>query len=112
MSKFQAPQFLADLTDNVKNVLQKSGLTPETAHDLAYEITKEQRMMWRGQTVYFPSTDPEELSRRDQEIWDRYNGSNHAELVSAFQVSKQHIYRIVKIMRAKETSKRQGSLLT
>lgn len=107
----QAPEFLQDLLDNVKSVLQRRGIDASLAGDIAYEIAKEQRMIWRGQVVYFPSTDPEELSKRDQEIWDKFNGSNHSELVTEFKVSLQHVYRIIKIMRIKETSKRQGSLL-
>ena len=107
---YQAAQFLSDLTDNIKNILLKREFTTQEAHELAYSIAKEQRMMWGGQVVYFPIKDPEELSRRDQEIYAKFNGENHSELAYTNKVSIQHIYRIIKLMRSKDLAKRQARL--
>lgn len=47
------------------------------------------------------------LSRRDRQIYDEFNETNHSELARKYAVSLQWIYMIVKAVRKDEKARRQ-----
>ena len=65
---------------------------------------------WGGGLLYICKGQHYEISLRDQEIFRRFNGENHDWLAQEYDLTLQHVYRIVKRVGAAERAKRQSSL--
>jgi len=63
---------------------------------------------WGGQQVYFPLGIREELSARDQQIYDEFNGTNQSDLARKYKVSVQWVYKIIERVRMADIAKRQS----
>ncbi len=50
------------------------------------------------------------LSKRDETIYQEFNGINHSELARKYGVSLQWIYKIVKAVQKEEMAKRQPDM--
>lgn len=105
-----APQLIADLADKVAAAVAKRGVDPEAAAQIGIEIADQMRADWGGQAIYFAKGVAIDISRRDQEIWVKFNGTNHAELAKEYDLSVIHIYRRIKSVGAALRAKRQGDL--
>ena len=105
-----APQLIADLADKVAAAVAKRGLDPEAAAQIGVEVADQMRADWGGQAIYFAKGMAIDISRRDLEIWEKFNGKNHAELAREYNLSVIHIYRRVKSVGDAMRAKRQGSL--
>ncbi|PHV02845.1 DNA-binding protein [Iodobacter sp. BJB302] len=107
----KGPELLVDLTDNIAAALiELASLDIEKAAQLASEIADRMAAHWGGQNIYFPMGLSVKLSKRDQRIYDEFNGTNHSELARKFGVSLQWIYKIVKTVRLEEIARRQKDL--
>ena len=109
----KGPELLADLADHVTAVLvEQAHIEQAEAEAVATEIANRMASHWGGQNVYFPMGLSYRLSRRDREIYDEFNGTNHSDLARKYGVSLQWIYKIVKAVRQEETARRQGDMFT
>lgn len=105
-----APQLIADLADKVAAALAKRDIEPERAAEIGIEVADEMRADWGGQALYFPKGCAMDISRRDRELFERFNGTNHDELAREYNLSVIHVYRVVKAVRSAEIKRRQGDL--
>jgi Mor family transcriptional regulator len=83
------------------------GIESGKAEEIAQAVTEEMSEDWGGQLIYFPIN---LASRRNCLIYEKFTGDNHADLATEFEVSVQHVYRVVKIQRAAEIALRQSGL--
>lgn len=109
----KGPELLLDLASHVAvQVKALCGVSPEKADAVGLAVADLMSCHWGGQLLYFPKGMARKLSARDQEIYARFNGFNHADLAREFDVSLQHVYRILKIVHAGEIASRQGGLFS
>lgn len=106
----RSPEFLADMIQNLRVLLEANGVKPGEAHDMALECAREQAKHWGGQLLYFPMGDALNRDARDVAIYNDFNGHNHAELAQKYETSVQWIYRIIGRITAAESDRRQGKL--
>lgn len=106
----KAPQLIADLADKIAAAVAKRGLDPEAAAQVGVEVADQMRADWGGQAIYFAKGLAIDISRRDLEIWERFNGTNHDELARAYNLSVIHVYRRIKTIGDAMRAKRQGGL--
>lgn len=101
------PEILLDLRDNLTEILVEAGAEPGKATDLAFAAAERIRKKWGGIAVYIPQGKDWELSKRDYEIYRRFDGTNKHLLCREYEISEQRLYQIVARVRAEEISKRQ-----
>lgn len=103
-------ELLVDLADNLTMVLIKKLRIPSNeAKRVAQEAAAHVADNWGGQSVYIPMDLVARMSSRNAEIYSAFSGDNISELVRKFGLSRQAIYRIIRVERQKR-SPRQGSL--
>lgn len=107
----KGPELLLDLSSHVAvKVEELCGVAPEKANAVGLAVADLMSAHWGGQLLYFPKGMARKLSARDLEIYARFNGNNHSDLAREFDVSLQHVYRIIKAVHAGEVAARQGGL--
>lgn len=104
------PELLADLADQVASKLAEMGIDIERSAEIGFAAAEHIRAHWSGQSLYLPKGDQYDISRRDVEIFERFNGSNHEQLAREYNRTVMRIYQIVKAVRAEMVRKRQGAL--
>jgi len=105
-----APQLIADLADKVADAVAKRGIEAEAAAQIGVEVADLMRADWGGQAIYFAKGLAIDISRRDLEMFEKFNGHNHAELAREYDLSVIHIYRRIKSVGDALRAKRQGDL--
>lgn len=109
--KSKGAELLVDLAEQIAVALRELGsLDKDKAEQLGREIAERMASHWGGQNIYFPMGQSYNLSQRDRQIFDEFNGANHSELVKRYGVSLQWIYKIVKAVRREEMARRQADL--
>lgn len=109
--KSKGPELLVDLASHVTETIK--GLCPkhaDKAEEVGQAVADLMAMHWGGQNIYFPMGLSYRLSKRDLQIYDEFNGTNHADLARKHRVSLQWVYKIVKAVHATEIARRQGGL--
>lgn len=104
------PRLLDDVARHAAAIMAERGIDRDLAAELGQELAEFLRAEWGGQQVYIPRGTHFELSARDVEIWESWNGDNVLELCRQYNISKQRLYQIIAAMKARETRKRQGRL--
>ena len=107
--KPRAPEVLADLSAKLSDRLISHGMDSDSATGIGQLVSDDMAADWGGQLIYFPMA---LADRRSRQIYEKFTHDNHAELANEFNVSVQHVYRVVKIMRQLEIARRQGSLFS
>lgn len=110
MSDKSYPELLADLADQVAAKLAELGTDMEKAADIGFAVAEHIRGNWSGQSLYLPKGVQYDISRRDIEIFERFNGTNHEALAREYNLTVMRIYQIIKAVRAALIAKRQGAL--
>ena len=104
------PELLQDLCDQVALKLVQFGVDPEKASEIGFATSEHMREHWGGQPIYLPKGVQYEFSRRDIEVFEKFNGHNHAALAREYNLTVMRIYQIIKAVRAELVKKRQGAL--
>ncbi|MCU1717439.1 Mor transcription activator family protein [Pseudomonas sp. 5P_3.1_Bac2] len=115
MSDFRSksPELLLDLTQHVAHALAElTALDASHAEQVASAVAERMAAHWGGQNIYFPMGLSIRLSRRDRQVYDKFNGHNQSELAREFGVSLQWVYKIIKAVRKEEIARRQVDLFT
>ena len=93
-------EFLADLLDVAKKHLAEH--IPDAAADLvASSLTDHLTNVWGGQNINFPKDYHWKLSKRDQELYEAFNGHNYAELAKRYDMHERSERRLIKRIRAR-----------
>ncbi|MBR0573700.1 MULTISPECIES: Mor transcription activator family protein [Pasteurellaceae] len=107
----KTPDVLIGLAQVVETVaVQSLDLSKENAEQLGIDIAQAMAKEWGGSMLYIPINLVFNLSQRDLEIWEKFNGFNHAELAREFGISKQWVYHIIKRIRKQMQDKAQPDL--
>lgn len=106
----RAPELLTALADTVASLLLAEGIDPDRASDIGLKVMDRMREDWGGEPIYFPKGCAIDISRRDSEIYEKFNGTNHVILSKEFDLSVIHIYRVVKAVGAALLKQRQAQL--
>lgn len=104
------PELLADLAAQVATKLVECGVGKDHAADIGMQTAEHIRTHWSGQPIYIPKGIAWEFAQRDIEIFQKFNGRNHAALAREYNLTVMRIYQIVKAVRAAQIAKRQGAL--
>lgn len=96
------PEQLADLAGVLFDRLRRHGMSEDDAGRVAMDQVEAVRNQFVGGSVYMPKYN----SQRDDEIWQKFNGKNHAELAKHYRLTVVRIYQIL----ARERAQRQGVL--
>lgn len=103
-------EMLVDIAEQVEERLLALGYANDEASSMGWDVTRRLNDHWGGGLLYICKGLHYEIERRDLEIYSRFNGDNHEWLASEYNLTVQHIYRIVKRVGAIERAKRQASL--
>ena len=103
-------EFLNELQDHMHDTLGKFFEDEELRHVAVKAILDRVRHVWGGTMQYIPKGQQLDLDERDLAIWADYNGFNQDALVRKYKVSLQHIYNIIKRVRAAEHRRTQPDL--
>ena len=107
----KGPELLIDLADHTSKVVKDlAGLDQDLCDRIGQELTMQMAFNWGGQNIYFPEGHQLKVAELHLRIYNRFNGTNHDELVKEFGISLQHVYRVVKAVQAAEIADRQGGL--
>lgn len=110
MAEATYPELLQDLADQVALKIAELGVDLEKAADIGFAAAEHIREHWGGQPLYLPKGVQYEFSRRDLEVFEKFNGHNHAALAREYNLTVMRIYQIIKAVRAELVKKRQGAL--
>lgn len=103
-------EILIDLAEQVEERLAAIGLERELAATHGRAVAQHVQAFWGSGQLYLCKGTLYELSLRDQEIFRRFNGENHEWLAREYDLTLQHVYRIVKRVGESERAKRQARL--
>lgn len=109
LSKY--PEIYRDLIDKgATAIVETVGLSEEQARAAVYCITEIIRRDWAGTQPYFSKGLAYEVTRRDREMYEKFNGSNHAALAREYDISVRQVYERINIIREEEFRRRQPAL--
>lgn len=103
-------ELLHELAGIVAHQVELTGVDAERARAIGEAVVDLVRDHYGGQIVYITKGMSEATRRRWEQIWQRFNGSNHDTLATEFGISVPQLYRIVAYMRMEERKRRQGRL--
>jgi len=101
------PEILADLRDELIELLGEYKIDPEKAREIAVAAAERTRQRWAGLNIYVPKGQEWQTRLRDLEIYRKYNGRNKLELCREYQISEQWFYRIMARVRAEKIAEKQ-----
>lgn len=105
-------EMLVDIAEQVEERLVAIGTDHEEAERLGWEVARHLNTFWGGGDLYICKGERYEISLRDQAIYNRFNGTNHDWLAVEYDLTVQHVYRIVRRVGAAERAKRQAQLFS
>lgn len=101
---------LLDLRDQAASLFKEANIDSEKASQIANELMYIIARHWGGQSLYIVKVDCFLADDRDFQIYNEFDGHNHAELAQKYDLSTIYIYRIVKRMFELEKAKKQPDL--
>lgn len=104
------PELLSDLADQVALKLVALGVSPEKAAEIGWGVAEHIRAHWSGQSTYIPKGVEYDLSQRDLQIAQEFNGRNHGALARKYDLTEMRIYQILKAARAAALKAAQNNL--
>lgn len=101
---------LKELQQIALQVLEEAGFNDEPAQGIALQLIDQVRGAWGGQQIYIRKCEPGALSKRDLEIYHKFNGRNHQQLAKQHDLTPAQVYRILRTVGQSERERRQRSL--
>jgi Mor family transcriptional regulator len=86
------------------------GIDPAKAEDIARECVHDICVAHGGAWMYIAKDDIFELTKRDREIFEKYNGRNMQQMVEKYGITHVRILQIVAQVKKEELAKRQSRL--
>lgn len=100
---------LKDLKVSIREALIAKAFDPHHADRAAQIAVDTLREIYGGDQPYIPKDD-ERLDKRDWEIWQEFNGTNHAALAKKHGLTERQIYNRIAIIRPIAQARMQGNL--
>jgi len=103
-------QLVADIEARLVEVLLQLGLPPQQARETALQLLEEIQNEWGGIPLYFPKGHLRRLTKRDQAIYDAFDGRNYIALARAYSITERQARIIVEKGRLLDQQNRQNDL--
>jgi Mor family transcriptional regulator len=100
---------LQDLADSIIEFMIESGEDPLGAATIGMRIAEHVREHWGGQKIYIPKACSYYCFLRDQEIFDKWNGSNTKELCNEYAITNTRLYQIIVKVRQERKERKAPS---
>ena len=112
MHQDKYPELLTDLRDKAEEALIELGMTVELAKKAAYVVSEIIRKDWSGQQHYIPKGLAYDITVRDWEIWEKFDGTTDSikKLVKEYDLTEQRLYKIIKAIRPLAMKRHQPDL--
>ena len=99
-AKKQYPELLVELAETLEGLLVEEGIGKEEADEISVEAAERVRTVFAGQLLYIPRGRFFERDERDDAIYRKFDGQNTQQLATEYGLSVQHVYLILKRIRA------------
>ena len=103
-------QALLDVAQVVTDALVADGLEAGRARELGLLAAEKLRDVYGGDQVYIPRGLALLLSKRDLEIYQKFNGSNHFALAKEHGLTERQVYNIIERVRREMFARQQPGL--
>lgn len=100
------PETLREMYDLLKHQLEQEGVDSKVAIKLLGGICEN----FGGMQFYLPRGHHLETMITHLSIWNEFTGDNVVQLSRKYEVSMQHVYRVIAKMRQREIKKHQPDL--
>lgn len=105
----RAASLLTDLADRIAYRAHIDLKLPQArAEEFGQDCADDIAEAWGGQNFYIPMDMIGKARSRDAELYDKFTGDNHAELAIKYNLSTQHVYRIVRRERERRSVKQHA----
>lgn len=101
---------LNDVRQFTTELLNEAGVTADNSDQISNELMHRLATHWGGQLLYFGHGHVFAATKRDEQIYAKFNGHNHAELALEFNLGVVYIYTIVKRMKKLERDRVQPDM--
>ncbi|HEU4601560.1 MAG TPA: Mor transcription activator family protein [Steroidobacteraceae bacterium] len=106
-SELEYPELLELIAGIVGEALEKNGSSEQDAARIAYEAAETVRRTIGGHQIYLPKGKRYELSQRDLQIWNDFNGRNIHMLARKHDLTVKQIYAIIAKVRLQQSKRVQ-----
>jgi len=103
-------ELLTDLAEKASQLLRDFGIEADTSDQIGYALADHLAEHWGGQLISIPKNYAFKLIKRDLEIWERFNGRNHAALAVEYGISVRGIYKVIQRVKRQQTALSQPGL--
>ena len=93
---------LAEVNQLTIDSLISHNIDASTADQIANHLRNTIASSWGGQLIYIPKDFQAKLTDRDTQIYAEFNGKNHSELATKYNLTIARIYEIIKTIRKKK----------
>ena len=105
------PEMYKDLIDKgAEPVAKKLNIPTETAKEAIFILCEIIRKDWAGINQYMSKGCAFEITKRDLEMYEKFDGANYKALAKEYGISERHVYTRLDIIREEEFKRRQPSL--
>ena len=105
------PEILRDLIDKAAvPVAEKLQLSLPEAREIVFEVCEVIRRDWSGNNLYLPVGLAHDINKRDLEMYEAFNGTNHPELSKRYGITVRQVYERLGLVGAAEFNRRQPRL--
>ncbi len=102
MHAHEYPELFADMAECIARFIMDmriDGMTDEAAAATGHAAAEHVREHWTGERLYLPKGRLYDLSRRDADIWAKFNGRNFSALGKEYGLTEMRIRQIVARVR-------------
>jgi len=99
------PEVLADLAAQVATRLIDRGIPEATAIEVGGELADHFTEYWGGLQIYIPKNLRYQITQRDQEIFEEFDGSNMEAICRKHGITVRSFYRVINSVR---TNRKKG----
>ena len=105
------PEMYKDLIEKAAGpIAKKLNVSADAAREAAYLVCEVIRKDWAGINQYVSKGCAHEIDKRDREMYEKFDGSNHKALAKEFGITERQVYPRLDIIREEEFSRRQPGL--
>lgn len=92
-------ELLNDIYSHTADVLaQYPDNSIQDANEASMAVVNRLREVFGGQLVYFPKGVQDDVTERDERMFNEFDGKNHKELAKKYDLTLQQVYRRLRTM--------------
>lgn len=106
----QRHELMQGVAAHVKRIAGDFGMDEDKAEQLGWHVADHLQEDWGGQQFTFPKEVKYHLTKRDDEMMAKFNGTNHSELAREYKMAVRTVYNVVERARKRYVDENQGKL--